>query len=488
MHSLEKLTVKIERTRPIILIVVLLLLHTLLHFKYLDLPPVGFHQWRQTQTLSVARNFYEEGMNVFQPRVDNRGQYSGITGVEFPVVNYFIAMGYEVFGLHSYVERTVLLLFSFIVIIACYSFIGELFGKQWLAFAGAFFLSFSPLFSYYSIVVLPDVPSLALMFMALYFLLHDRTNESAFPSVGFLISITVAALVKIYAFIIMLPAGYYYIYKRPNRSDKLNSLLLLSVSFVIVLLWYLYARYLSEVHHNFDFRLEPNFPYSAALIPQVLKKVFVQWLPELYINYPAFILFLVGCYALGRTSSSATKTFLWLYLLPFAAYFVFFLPMFDIHDYYAMPVLPALVVISVLGLKTVSEYAQQKRWVAGMAIGLLVIVPIVGSVRALSRFEGATIDEDLMAIEHCLDKALPDKQALVIAANDDSPSIYLYFMHRKGWHATASTSTKEFQRMIQDGARYLICDSRNLEAREDIRPHITEIATCGRFNIFTLKE
>ena len=53
--------------------IVLLLGHTLLHVKYIDLPPVGFHQWRQTQTLSVARNYYEEGMNILQPRVDNRG-------------------------------------------------------------------------------------------------------------------------------------------------------------------------------------------------------------------------------------------------------------------------------------------------------------------------------------------------------------------------------------------------------------------------------
>jgi 4-amino-4-deoxy-L-arabinose transferase-like glycosyltransferase len=486
MSVLAKLTSKINSGHALKLILALLLLHTLLHLKYMDLPPVGFHQWRQTQTLSVARNFYEEGMNIFQPRVDNRGQYSGITGMEFPVVNYFIAVGYEVFGFHSYVDRTILLLFSFIAIIACFYFIRELFGKQWLAFAGAFFLAFSPLFSYYSIVALPDDPSVGVMFVSLYFLQLDVNRDSSHPSAGFLLAITLAALVKVYAFMILLPAAYYYIYRKANRSDQLKNVALMGVSFVIVLVWYLYARYLSEVHHNFDFRLESNFPYGIALVPQVLRKIFVQWLPELYVNYPAFVFFLVGCYALKGSENKPVRVFLWLYLFPFAVYFVFFLPMFDMHDYYAIPVLPALVVITVLGLKTFSEFAQRKRWASGTAIALLCLVPVVGSIRALSRFEGASIDPDLMASEQCLSKIIPDQKALVIAANDASPSIYLYFMHRKGWHATEDIHTEEFQQMIDDGAKYLISNSRKLEERGDIRSHLSEIACCGRFNVFTL--
>lgn len=488
MNLLARLTDRIEVTRPIILIATLLLLHTILHIKYFDLPPVGFHQWRQTQTLSVARNFYEEGMNILQPRVDNRGQYSGITGVEFPVVNYFIAAGYKVFGLHAYVERAILLLFSFIGIIGCFFFIRELFGLRWLAFAGAFFLAFSPLFSYYSIVALPDEPSVALMFVSLYFLQLDVNKKSSHPSAGFLIALTLAALVKVYAFIILLPAAYYYVYTRFNRSTQIKNVMLLGLSFLTVLAWYLYARYLSEVHHNFDFRLESNFPYSITLVPQVLRKVFVQWLPELYVNYPAFVFFLAGCYALHRSENASIKKFLWLYLVPFAVYFVFFLPMFDIHDYYAIPVLPVLVIITVLGLKTVSQYAEMKRWIPVVAVALLILVPIIGSIRALSRFEGASIDADLMASEQYLDKVIPDKKALVIAASDDSPSIYLYFMHRKGWHATESTSTVAFLQMVQDGGKYLISDSRELEGRGDLRSHMIVISSFGRFNIFLLKE
>jgi hypothetical protein len=45
---------------------------------------------------------------------------------------------------------------------------------------------------------------------------------------------------------------------------------------------------------------------------------------------------------------------------------------------------------------------------------------------------------------------------------------------------------EEFQRMIDDEAKYLVSDSRKLEARGDIQPPLLEVASCGRFNVFTL--
>ena len=76
------------------LVIALLLIQALLHWPFLDLPPSGIHLWRQTQTLSVARNFSEEGMNPFYPRIDSRGCGDGVTGMEFPLVNIVIAMVY----------------------------------------------------------------------------------------------------------------------------------------------------------------------------------------------------------------------------------------------------------------------------------------------------------------------------------------------------------------------------------------------------------
>jgi len=463
------------------------IIQTLLHVKYLDLPPVGFHQWRQTQTLAVAKNFYEESMDIFHPRVDSRGQYTGITGMEFPFVNYSIAIGYKLFGFSNFVQRVVLLLFSFMALTGCFLFTRKLLNLQWIACASTIFLMFSPLFCYYSIVALPDLPSLSLIFLSLYFFLLYQESHKNFSLILMLVMLTLSALIKIYA-LVVLPFIIYHIFKsgRTNIS-KLSVILILCLTIVIVSIWYLYARYLSMTYHNFDFRLNSNFPYELAVIPKVLKKVFVQWLPELYLNYAEFTFFCVGVYVVVKGRYKNAKRFVLLYLSLFVLYFVTFLPMFEIHDYYAIPALPMLIVLTTVGFIHLVNQSEFKRWVRNFTLIMIFIMPILGSIRSLSRFEGAERPWDLMTIEQHLNKVVPDNQSLIIAAGDNSPSTYLYFMHRKGWPVADKLEEDQLIEMKNNGAKYLVSSSRELESKENILKHLNIISEYGSFKIFALK-
>lgn len=62
-----------------------LLLSLALHLPFINKPPYGQHVWRQTFTLAMAENFYEESMNIFTPRVNQRFDGDGITGAQFPL-------------------------------------------------------------------------------------------------------------------------------------------------------------------------------------------------------------------------------------------------------------------------------------------------------------------------------------------------------------------------------------------------------------------
>lgn len=55
--------------------------------------------------MAVARNFYEEGMNILEPRVDKRGATNGITGMQFPSYEWLVAGSYELFGFHEMLPR-----------------------------------------------------------------------------------------------------------------------------------------------------------------------------------------------------------------------------------------------------------------------------------------------------------------------------------------------------------------------------------------------
>ena len=83
---------------------------------------------------------------------------------------------------------------------------------------------------------------------------------------------------------------------------------------------------------------------------------------------------------------------------------------------------------------------------------------------------------------------LPNKQILIIAAGDDSPSIYLYFMHRKGWAVGDKISEDQLLEMLQKGAAYLISSSRSLESTAEIKKHLSFVSTYGTFRIFALPE
>ncbi len=489
MKLLESIIHSLKSFSSIYILTCIIILHTVLHIKYLDLLPIGFHQWRQTQTLSVARNFFEESMNIFQPRVDNRGDGSGITGMEFPLVNYLIAIAYRIIGLNNTVGRLVILFFSFIALIGCFLFTKALFKSQLLASISTIFLLFSPLFTYYSIVVMPDIPSLSFIFLSLYFLIQFKDSKKFFFLILSTITLTFAALIKISALVIV-PYLFYTIWNSTEQSSKkLKYILTMLSSLIPVLTWYLYARYLSNTFGNTDFLLQPKFPYPFSVIPQILRKVIVQWLPELYINYAEFIFFSIGIYFLMKNYDNykSVKKFISIYLGAFILYFIAFLPMFEYHDYYAIPILPVLIIICTIGFEKVLEISYSKKLVYWFVLILLIIMPILGSVRALSRFERASKPYDLFTIEKHLDKVIPDKRDLIIAIGDDSPSIYLYFMHRKGWAIGNKITMEQLDILKSKGAKYIV-SSTNISETPEILENIQLISNYGQFKIYVIKK
>jgi hypothetical protein len=55
--------------------------------------PIGVDDllsWRETDIGGIARNFYREGMNLFYPRIDWRGDGPGYVEMEFPLYPWFL--------------------------------------------------------------------------------------------------------------------------------------------------------------------------------------------------------------------------------------------------------------------------------------------------------------------------------------------------------------------------------------------------------------
>ena len=480
---------RLARVRPGTMLVVLFVLQFALHARWLELPPSGFHAWRQTQVLSIARNYHEESMNLFEPRVDSRGPWSGVTGLESPLVYYVMALGYAIFGVHPIVHRVVMLLFSLVAIFGACRLGRVLFGSAWWGLIAAAMLIANPLFGYYSFVATPDVPMLSFLLLGLAALLRWSETQDGGSLLGGLGALLLAALLKLSsaaawpAVAVLLARGL----RGESRARRLRVLGLVAVALLPVIAWYAWARHLSAANHNFDFMLSSKLPYPLALVPGVARKVLLQWLPEVYVSYPQFMLALLGVEVLWRRDEKGLRALFAAYGLGLLAYAVAVLPMLDMHDYFMTPMVAPLLVLVLLGLHRLAGLARNLR-AARWALALLVIAAaVVGPWRALTRFGRSQPNRDLLAMEKRLPALIPYPKALVVAASDRSPSIYLYYMHRKGWSVREDVQTDTLRSMVARGAHFLVSDSRALESRADIQSLLIPAGSVGGFNVFRLR-
>ncbi|MCH8319269.1 MAG: hypothetical protein IIA88_12395, partial [Bacteroidetes bacterium] len=91
-------------------------------------PPLeGAHSWRQVAVNMVARNFLEIDSNILYPRVDMAGEKTGITGMEFPLLNYLIFLISELFGFAHWYGRLLNLIVSSIGVYFFYLLIKKYF-------------------------------------------------------------------------------------------------------------------------------------------------------------------------------------------------------------------------------------------------------------------------------------------------------------------------------------------------------------------------
>ena len=78
--------------------------------------PVDRPTWRESDEAGIARNYYREGMNIFYPKVDWRGDTAGYAEMEFPLYPWLIALSYKIFGFHEFIGRVISFLFSLLTL------------------------------------------------------------------------------------------------------------------------------------------------------------------------------------------------------------------------------------------------------------------------------------------------------------------------------------------------------------------------------------
>ena len=153
------------------------------------------HNWRQSLTSMIARNFLDGEANLLYPRIDMAGAESGIIGSEFPVFNYLIYLVSSVFGYAHWYGRLINLAISSIGFLYFFKLVKGIFNKQ-VAFNATVILMVSIWFSF-SRKIMPDTFSVSLVIIGLYYAREYLCDGRELGLILFLFFSTLGVLSKI---------------------------------------------------------------------------------------------------------------------------------------------------------------------------------------------------------------------------------------------------------------------------------------------------
>jgi len=330
--------------------------------KMYDNRPYSIHQWRQTDCLSFTKNYFEEGMNFFSPKIHWQGVVEGKTISEFPLINYTVACLWKVFGEHEYLYRFTVLALFFTAL--CFLFLMIYYNSKSLLYSyfGTTLISTSPVLAYYSFNFLADVPALsfAIISLSLFFIfIENKKIVLFFLSVLFA---TIAVLLKASSASVLLIIGLISltnIVQYPkvfiNQSKLFNKnlwpLMSLLISFLVIVIWYRYAYNYNGKNSNGVFLMEtlPIWEMEDKVIETGRQLFNIQF--QMFLNKGVLFGLLLALFWL-LMNLKKISLFLSISLIvtaiSFAAFIILFYQVFNVHDYYLINnmLLPVVIIVA----------------------------------------------------------------------------------------------------------------------------------------------
>ena len=405
-------------TRFVIAFVALMFLARLFHITN---PPVEVaHNWRQTTSMMVARNFHQLDNNILYPTIDETGEMRGVVGMEFPAIPYAIHLMSIPFGYdHWYGRLIVLIIVSFgswYFFLLARSFIPE----KTAAWATVLFGA-SSLF-HLGRKVMPDPAALSLVIIALYYGFNYLKAGGGSNLLGYFLFAALGTLIKI-------PFGLYLAllaFPFFNASTPLRRKLFFAAasSIVLVMVWWWYFRWNVHLSATFGQWYNSGKPLTTGA-SELLSHGWEVAERFYYSAYQAYIWGVVSLAGIlyllfkgNRIVVSITAVILPLIML----YMMKSGSLFTHHGYYALILVPWLALGGAMFLEKINPR-------------LAMVLLVVGFIESI-----ANQQHDFFIKPSALNKLQLEEIAnsvcapgeLVGLVSNANPNEF-YFLNRKGW-------------------------------------------------------
>jgi 4-amino-4-deoxy-L-arabinose transferase-like glycosyltransferase len=446
----------------------ILLLALGLRTYHIAYPAWDYHNWRQTITLMVARNFARQGFPLLHPQVAwIGGQPSAPSyfNAEFSIESVLAAILYKVFGESDTIARMVVIACSLLGIYCLYGLLRRRAGAP-AARLGAFIYALLPYHLFFSRVFMPDIPALALALAGLDALDRwtDEPKASRLAAAGALTAL--AILQKLTVIFVALPALYLFwvVYGRRLWWRKQPYIFALIAGIPAVAWYFVHAR-----------AVEPQSVLSALVMRRVLfGHQLALWLHRPFVgriltalwaeafSAAGLVLAVIGLCCAGRGRSA----WLFRWWMAGAVFTLMLMPgVLAANLYYLALLLPAGAALGGIAL---ARLARNR-----MGLPVVAVVLAVFAVGAISSVSPLYVPDRLPRDLGVALNRLTAPGDLLATETGGSPNV-LYFADRRGWLLEREYSLDRLERLRQAGARYY-ADTFAADAR-DQRPFFNALA------------
>ena len=480
--------------------------------------PLNHASWREADEGSIARNYAEESMNLFYPRIDWRGNTEGFAEMEFPLYPYLTALTYKIFGVHDYFGRVWAFVFSMLTLLFFYLLARDFLSGSSLVFAFAFF-TFNPLIVEFSTSVQPEGLMILFYTAGVYFFLKWRRTDkntdfrlaAAAVSLTILAKATAAHIGLLIAVVLLQKYGFGII-----RHGKIWLFGVIAV--LPSLLWYAHAKNLWETYGNslgvsneYHWIGADFFTNSYFIRGILFSELSVVWV------YAGLI---VGIFAVWKNFHAPVIkiSLLWL-----ASIFVMYLiaartTADDWANYYHIFSIPPAALIFGFGVGkfsesfaslfnffgdfSASEKFKQSVLPAVVAAAILATFALEARQIRAQFLSNRTPDENLACAAKI--KSLMPKNGLILVSGSRcfdadgyrrayNESFMFYWLERKGFNiCTEEQSIEKVRDFAAKGAKYFVAQKSIVAQKPDfenqLRQNFPLAAECQEFYVFDVEK
>lgn len=422
----------------------------LLGLENVNLPPIDDHSWRQTLTISIAKNFVDHP-NIFYPRMDIGGSTEGIMATEFPIYSYILSIFYRIFGFQDWYGRLLNWALAAIMLLAFYRIILRI-ASQKVAFYAVLAMMSSIIFQF-ARRSMPDSFAISFVIFGIlyvyYYLDRHKTLDfwlaGLFLTLGLLTKISYVPLLAFLVFPFLDPAI--------PKSSKIRVLAMVAGVMALVVLWY-YAW----VPHLLEHYKNPlMFPATLAEGWQILVDNFDQTIYRFRTNaFSHFLPYYFAIFSIVLAIYQKEKHIIAFSFTSIVLCLIFIVKsgiVFSSHNYYVMFAVPSMAFL--IG-HFVANFPTKKEYLV-----LVVTMAIFSTGWLFNRQASFSQNglKHLLTLSDIMDKYVDKQDKIMINTGIFNPTS-MFFAKRHGW-AVNPDVVKKYDWMPdfkKDGLKYILID------------------------------